>query len=215
MENERIALITGSNGRLGSRMASGFLNAGFTTIGLDRTPSVAGDWPVIQMDATSEDSVESAFRELVANHGNPSVVVHTIGMWDMAPFAETSLKDWNLQLQLNLTSSFLVFREAVRNMKDPGGSLIGIASRQGVDKGAAEQAGYSASKGGLVRLIESIAAEYENHNIRAFALAPSTILFGEEGKGVQADELVKQCMLFTSGAGKEMNGEVIRVYGNG
>ena len=215
MSTQRTIVISGSNGRLGSRLAAGFLLGGDQVIGLDRSPRTGGDWPVIQMDATDEHSVQRAFEELESTYSTPNAVIHTVGMWAMSPFTETSLDEWDVLLKLNLTSSFLVYREAVRHMGSSGGTLIGITSRQGAVQGAAGQAGYSAAKGGLVRLIESIAAEFGASGICAHALAPSTILFGEEGEGVQAADLVSHCKYRVSQAGVSLNGQILSAYGNG
>ena len=215
MSNKRTIVVTGSNGRLGSLIAKGFLAAGEQVVGMDRSLPAHKDWSVIQMDATNEQSVLDAFSELEAKFGPPAAVVHTVGMWAMSPLAETSLGDWEGLLKINLTSAFLVFRQAVRQMSASGGTLIGIASRQGVDRGAASQAGYSASKGGLVRLIESIAAELGETGITAHALAPSTIVYGEDGKGVRAEDLVDHCKYLVSDVGASLNGGVLSAFGTG
>ena len=118
-------------------------------------------------------------------------------------------------LNLNLTSSFLVFREALRYMKDNGGGLVGITSAQGADRGVSQQAAYSATKGGLTRLIDSIAAEYKGTGITAHAIAPSMILFEEpyDNSGVPARDLAQLCVYLSTDAGRSLNGATLRAYG--
>lgn len=219
MNKKRLAVVSGSTGRLGRATIEGFRNQGYRVVGLDRTLSDV-DWPLIKMDATIDDDVIHAFETLVANYGSPDVVIHTVGTWAMSPLVETDFSAWNALIALNLNSSFLVFREAVRSFlsENIAGTqnsiaLIGIASRQGVVHGASQQAGYSASKGGLVRLVESVDDELRDSGVRAYALAPSTILFGEEGRGIQASDLVAKCIHLAADEKGEKAGSVVEAYG--
>ncbi|NQV74019.1 SDR family oxidoreductase, partial [bacterium] len=177
--------------------------------------SSPSEWPLIETDVTSEQSVTGAFEKAVSLYRAPDAVIHTVGMWSMAPIAETTFENWNTHLNLNLSSAFLIFRQAIREMNGQG-SLIGISSRQGVVKGASEQAGYSASKGGLVRLAEAIAEEYRDSGLHAHIVAPSTILF-EDGQtgGVKVQDLVAHCLYLASDKGRSLSGTVLSAFGNG
>jgi NAD(P)-dependent dehydrogenase (short-subunit alcohol dehydrogenase family) len=215
-------VLTGAFGRLGRILTRRLLTDGATVAGIDRhtaDPVVDSDrLYLIKADVSTEDGVEQAFAQAEAAAGTPDALVHTVGMWDGQPFADTSLEDWEAMMQVNLTSAFLCFREAVRRMRASGareGRLVGIASRQGLERGVAEQAAYSASKAGVVRLVEAVAAEYEGTGITAAAVAPSTILFGGEGDGVSAERVAELCAALCSEEGAAHNGEVIRAYGNG
>ncbi|MDA0378820.1 MAG: SDR family NAD(P)-dependent oxidoreductase [Bacteroidetes bacterium] len=211
-----LALITGAAGRLGTVAVRGFLDAGYRVVGVDREARSGGDAPILAMDATDETSVAGVFEGIVIDHGTPSVLIHTVGMWAMAPLAETSLKDWRTMMEVNLTSTFLLFREAARRMADQGGTLIALASRQGSVQGAAQQAAYSASKAGVVRLVEALAAEYADAGLRAHAVAPSMILFGGEAgeaKGVSAEDLVEHFLHLCSPSGASLNGATIHAFG--
>jgi len=211
----KVVYITGSTGRLGAFLGNGFLKAGYQVVGIDQNATSPSEWPLVEADVTSEKSVISAFEKAVSMVGAPDVVIHTVGMWSMAPIAETTFENWNTHLNLNLSSAFLIFRQAIREMNGQG-SLIGISSRQGVVKGAAEQAGYSASKGGLVRLAEAIAEEYRDSGLHTHIVAPSTILF-EEGQtgGVSAEDLVAHCLYLATDKGRSLSGTVLSAFGNG
>lgn len=126
---------------------------------------------------------------------------------------ETRLASWEKMVSVNLTSAFLCFREAVRNMDD-GGTLIAITSRQGADRAVAGQAAYSASKAGIIRLVEAVADEHGSRGINAHAIGPSTILFDEQGDGVRASELVTLAVYLTD-HGASLNGATLRAYGSG
>lgn len=215
---DRVVVVTGAAGRLGRVVADQLDAAGARVAGLDREPHDVGALS-LSTDVTDEASVKEAFDHVVEEVGSPHAVVHTVGMWGAAPLAETSLEMWRTILDVNLTSTFLVFRAAVRRMRAArtGGRLVGIASGQGVDKGVAEQAAYSAAKGGVVRLVESVAAEFRDAEITAAAVAPSMILFGDEEpgtRGVEAAEVARLCVTLCGPAGTVHNGSVMRAYGS-
>jgi NAD(P)-dependent dehydrogenase (short-subunit alcohol dehydrogenase family) len=218
----KTVVLTGAFGRLGRILTRRLLDDGATVAGIDRhtaDPVVDSDrLYLVKADVGAERGVEQAFSRIEEAVGVPDALVHTVGMWDGQPFADTSLSDWETMLRVNLTSAFLCFREAVRRMQAGGageGRLVGIASRQGLEVGVAEQAAYSASKAGVVRLVEAVAAEYGGTGITAAAVAPSTILFGGEGEGVSAERVAELCSVLCSDEGAAHNGEVIRAYGEG
>lgn len=215
MGDKGLVVITGSTGRLGSVLATGFLTEGYRVVGLDLPSNQAKAWPLIEVDVSSAESIEAAFSEITTRFGVPCSVIHTVGMWGMSPFKETTLQAWNLMLNLNLTSSFLVFKQAVLSMREKG-SLIGIVSRQGAIRGASGQGAYSASKGGLVRLVEAIGAEYEGSDLHVHAIAPSTILFetGQKG-GIQSTQLLSYCLMLAGDEGKQSNGKILEAFGDG
>ncbi len=213
-----LAVVTGACGRLGTVLVDAFLTAGYRVIGLDRIVSEAISVPVLPFSAHDEQSVEDAFRRVWTEYGVPAVVVHAIGTWAMKPFAETALSDWNRVMEINLTSTFLVFREAVRLMQgadEPSsGRLIGITSKQGSLRGVAEQAAYSASKAGVQRLVESLSAEMSGTGITVHAVAPSMILFdGGDGQGVAAEDIAAHCLHLATEAGASLNGTTLLAFG--
>ena len=216
---DRIVVVTGAAGRLGRVVVDQLEAAGARVAGLDRAPGGAGGALALDADVTDERSTAEAFDAVERALGTPAAVVHAVGMWDGRPFAETTLEAWRTVLDVNLTSAFLVFREAVRRMRAGGvaGHLVGVAAGQGVDKGLAEQAAYSASKAGVLRLVESVAAEHRDAEITATAVAPSLILFGDEpddARGVDVAEVAGLCVTLCGPAGTIHNGSVMRAYGS-
>ncbi len=218
----KTVIVTGAFGRLGRVLTRRLLADGATVAGIDARsadPVVASDrLHLFKADLGDEAAVEQAFERIAEEVGPPDALVHAVGMWDAAPFAETSLEAWETMLRVNLTSAFLCFREAVRRMEanrnGSAGRLVGIASRQGADGGIAEQAAYSASKAGVVRLVEAVAAEWGARGITAAAVAPSTILFGEaDGDGVSAEHVAALCAMLCTEESAAHNGTVLRAYG--
>lgn len=214
--SDTAVVVTGAGGRLGRILVARVVAAGARVVALDAVaPDDLPDGVAVRTaDLTDEAAVEAAFAEAEQEAGALGALVHAVGMWDGQPLAETPLADWRRMLDVNLTSAFLCFREAARRMGTPGGGrLVAIASRQGADRGVAEQAAYSASKAGVVRLVEAAAAEYEGR-ITAAAVAPSTLLFdGDGGGGVAAEAVADLCVYLCGDGGAIHNGAVLRAYG--
>ncbi len=219
--SERVAVVTGAGGRLGRLLCAEFVRRGRPVAAFVRSasdPLVSGPDPGVRpvvCDLTDERAVTAAFARVARESGGIAQFVHAAGAWGMSPLVDTSLEAWRALVDVNLTTAFLSLREATRHaLVAGGGHLVAIAARQGVDGGAAEQGAYSAAKGGLVRLVEAIAAEHGHAGLVARVVAPSMVLFdGTSGSGVRADELAKRCVDLASPGDPAPNGSVVRLYG--
>lgn len=216
-------VVTGVLGRLGRVLSQRLLSYGATVAGVDARLAdrfVDSDrLHLFEADLADEAAVAEVFGTLAERLGPLDACIHTVGMWAGAPFEATTLEDWETMLRVNLTSTFLCFREAVRQLRSAGkgGRLVAIAAKQGAEGGVAEQAAYSASKAGVVRLVEAVAAEYAGDGITAAAVAPSMILFGGEDaatQGVSAERVADLCAYLASEAGTAHTGTVVRAYGS-
>lgn len=213
-------LVTGASGRLGRKLCSHLLARGAAVIGIDqaRVDLESERFEFLGADLTSAGDVERAFGSIVARSGEVDAVVHAVGMWGMSPLAETPVAEFETMIRVNLTSAFLCFREAARAWlaADRGGHLVAMASSQGADRAAPQQAAYSAAKAGIVRLVEATSLEYRDQGITAVALAPSMILFGDEPpgtEGVTVDRIVRICEYLATDGAVVHNGTVVRAYG--
>ncbi len=169
------ALITGGGSGIGADLAQGFAAAGAEVViagrRMDALEAIARKTGAraIQADVTDEASVTALFAEA----GPCEIVIANAGAADSAPFAKTSLAQWHAMLDVNLTGTFLTFREGLRQM--PGwGRMIAIASIAGL-RGYPYVAPYVAAKHGVVGLTKAVALEVAKREITVNAICPGYV----------------------------------------
>lgn len=217
---QKVIVVTGAAGRLGRLIVQRFAEDGAAIAAVVRSEGDARNLPfpdegegwAYPVDLTVEELVRVCFKQIRDQFGRIDALVHAAGMWEGRPFRDTTLEHWETVVSVNLTTTFLCFREAVRVMGGSG-RLVAFASAQGADRGAAEQAAYSAAKAGVIRLVEAVDAEHDG--LTAHAIAPSTIRYDEAGDGVAAADLVEIARTIITGPGDALGGATIRAYGKG
>ena len=136
-------------------------------IGADRAFALQGDMTV-------ESDVKALVDKTVKTFGQIDIVIHvTGGLIERVPMREMSLEHFHKVMDLNLTSNFLVVREAVAHMKN-GGAIVNLASLAGRDGGGPGAGIYAASKGAVMTMTRAMAKEF-GPDIRANALCPGMI----------------------------------------
>lgn len=166
-------LITGGGTGVGADLARSFARSGAEVVVVGRRlaplESVASAIPEIsalQADVTDEAAVQDMFERA----GPCDIVIANAGVADSAPFERVTLDHWNTMLAVNMTGTFLTFREGLRQMTG-WGRLIAIASTAGL-KGYRYVAPYAASKHGIIGLVRSLALEVASRPITINALCP-------------------------------------------
>ena len=240
----RTALITGSSRGLGNAIAAGYAAAGATVIlnGTDaaRTAAAAATLratgaTVLEaaFDVTDEAAVCAAFAKLDADGVDVDILVNNAGIQLRKPLVDLAVAEWQRVLNTNLTSAFLVGREAARRMikRGKGGKIVNIGSLMS-ELARATIAPYTAAKGGIKMLTRSMAAEWAEHNIQANAIGPGYMVT-EMNKALienptfdawvksrtpsrrwgRPDELVGVAVFLASDASSYVNGQIIYVDG--
>ncbi len=190
--SRQIAFITGGAGGIGSATARRLVAEGahvvLADLNLEGAQQVAEEINAkygenrafaVKMDVTDEEAVKRAYRETSITYGGVDIIVNNAGLATSSPFDETSLKEWNLNMNVLGTGYFLVAREAFSLMKTQGvgGSMVFVGSKNSVYAGKNVTA-YSSAKALEAHLARCIAAEGGEYGIRVNTILPDAILQG-------------------------------------
>lgn len=170
----KTALITGGARGIGRAVALAFVAHGARVIVADvGTGATTGTVRSITLDVTDEGATEAAF-DMLANEGwTPDVVVPNAGILHLEEVTTLPADRFRAVVEVNLTGAFLTARAAARRMGD-GGRIILTSSLFGL-RGGGQNAAYSASKFGMVGLMQSMAADLAPRGILVNAVAPGQI----------------------------------------
>ena len=171
----KVAIVTGAASGIGKATAALFAAEGATVIGTDVT---AADG-VVAADAGREEDVIGLIDRAVSEHGGLDIYYANAGIsGGLASIFEQTPEDWEEILRVNLIGPFLAIKHAAPVMKERGGgSIICTASVAGLRSGAGGPA-YSASKAGVIRLVQVAATQLSGANIRVNAICPGLIETG-------------------------------------
>ncbi|HWU45771.1 MAG TPA: SDR family oxidoreductase [Humibacter sp.] len=183
-----VVLVTGSSRGIGNALANGLAAAGATIVlnglneerlaaaherlatrfGADRIFAHAFD---VTDDRAAAEGIEWVEQEV----GPLGVLVNNAGVQHRVPMLDLDVADWDRVLRTDLTSAFLVGREAARRMIPRGhGKIINIASVQ-TDLARPTIAAYTAAKGGIRNLTRAMTAEWAASGLQINAIAPGYI----------------------------------------
>lgn len=237
------ALVTGSSRGLGRAIAEGFGAAGARLIVNGRAGSglanaagelrTAGhDVHEAAFDVTDEAAVKAAFRRFDEEGLEVDILVNNAGIQHRQPMAELALADWQRVIDTNLTSAFLVGREAALRMIPRGrGKIINIGSLTS-ELARATVIPYTVAKGGIKMLTRGMAAEWAKSGIQANAIGPGYMLTDMNealvndpkfdawvkgrtpaGRWGKPEELIGAAVFLASRASDYVNGQIIYVDG--
>ncbi|MBB5496655.1 SDR family oxidoreductase [Paraburkholderia sp. MM5384-R2] len=240
----RTALVTGSTRGIGFALAEGLAMAGARVIlngtqadtvaaAAKRLADQGHDARGRAFDVTDEQAVAAAFAQWDHDGVQIDIVINNAGIQFRKPLVELELSDWQRVIDTNLTSAFIVAREAARRMiaRGTGGKIINIGSLTS-EAARASVGPYTAAKGGIKMLTRAMSAEWAASNIQANAIGPGYILTDMNQPLVEnatfdawvrssnpaqrwgkPEELVGTAVYLASAASSYVNGQIIYVDG--
>lgn len=185
----KTALISGAASGIGRASAILFAEEGANVVVLDRAPAVeetaaairsaGGKVVALTMDSSEEGNVALAIDTAVKEFGALDVCFANAGVsGGMVPLQEQTPQHWTDILKINLVGTFLAVKHASRVMAPRGrGSIICTASVAGLRSGAGGSP-YSASKAGVISLVQTTAWHLNGSGVRINAICPGLIETG-------------------------------------
>ncbi len=181
----QVALVTGATGGIGAVICRTLGQAGYEVVAACRDPGrgralctrLNADGlrsRLLTVDVTDDEAVRGAFRDLARVAPRLDVVVNNAGWNQLCPFEDSTPDLWSRVVDVNLLGTFRVCKEVLPWLKRTGGTIINIASENGV-VGGAGSAAYSAAKGGVVAFSKSLAREVSRYGIRVNCVSPGPI----------------------------------------
>ncbi len=169
----RVAIITGAASGIGNASVELFRSEGAIVVGAD-----SNEGADVRADAGTENEVQALVQRAASEHGRLDIFFANAGIsGGLASIAEQTAEDWAEILRVNLIGPFLAIKYAAPLMKENGGSIICTASVAGLRSGAGGAA-YSASKAGVINLVQTAAQQLGGSGIRVNAICPGLIETG-------------------------------------
>ena len=182
LENKNI-IVTGASGGIGNSIIQKFsenganiLASGTRTEKLEELQSKFKKIKILKFDISQSDKIEK-FIDDSSNElgGNIDCLVNNAGITADNLAIRMSLEEWKKVLDINLTSTFLLSKFAIKKMlKNKTGKIINITSVVG-HTGNLGQTNYTASKAGIIAMSKSLAIEYAKKNININCISPGFI----------------------------------------
>jgi acetoacetyl-CoA reductase len=223
MEDQRVALVTGGMGGLGTAICRRLHQAGFTVAAAysphNPTPeawlSAERDegyrFRAYKVDVADYADTEWMMQRLLADLGRLDVLVNNAGITRDRSLAKMSVDDWQDVMRTNLDSVFNLSKQAIEPMMaQRWGRIINISSVNG-QKGAFGQANYAAAKAGMHGFTKSAALELARHGITVNTVSPGylrTKMVAAVPDDVMANKILPQIPVGRLGEPSEVAGLV-------
>ena len=185
---DKVVLVTGAGGGIGRASAQRIaaeggavfcvdLNAEAIEATVSEISSSGGEASAHVCNIADEASVDACLSACIKQYGSLYSLVNMAGVLRFDDTGQLEMADWQRVIDVNLTGTMLMCREALPHLMETGGSIVNAASTAalaGLPCGAA----YSASKGGVLAMTRSIAVEYAKRGVRANCVCPGEIKTG-------------------------------------
>lgn len=217
----RVFLITGAGTGLGKELALQLAEKGAKLVLCGRRKSklselqdelqaYSGNILALSADVSQEQDVKNLVHESISRFGRIDVLINNAAVFANTSVADSSLEEWNYQIGINLTGTFLMSREVIPQMrKQKSGQIINFTS--GLAKTGADGFGaYSASKAAIETLTYSIDEEEQRNGIQALVINPGIMKTNMQSTGVDPAGVAEQLVSFLEKPAKS-SGKVLQL----
>lgn len=231
----KVALITGATGGIGGAIARQMKQAGATVVVSGRNAAKLDtefndEYIKIRSDLAEQGGAVELVMNTMDAAGKVDILINNAGITKDTLLMRMSDEQFDDVINTNLRSCFKMCRAVVMPMmKNRFGRIINMASIIGAIGGAG-QANYAASKGGMIAMTKSIAAEVASRGITANCIAPGFIqtpmtdVLPDElkknylaqipaGRFGQPDDIANACVFMASTEASYINGQVLHING--
>ena len=235
---EKNIIVTGASGGIGNSIIKKLSEAGANILAsgtriekLNELKKKFENIKILKFDISQQNKIEE-FIENSAKElgGSLDCVVNNAGITQDNLAIRMSLEEWQKVIDINLTSTFLMSKFAIKKMlKNKSGKIVNITSVVG-HTGNLGQANYTASKAGIIAMSKSLAVEYAKKNINVNCISPGFIKtamtekIDEKFKEViiskipsarlgEPDDIANAVVFLSSDKSSYINGETIHVNG--
>lgn len=186
---DKVALVTGGRRGMGkahalalSRQGAGVIVTDIDESGcravVDEITGAGGTAAGYEMDVSDAGQVDEVIGRIVKEFGKLDILVNNAGIYEPKPALELTEEEWERTIHINLKGQFLCAKRAAQEMqKHRWGRIINISSIASgqIGIGIAGGAHYTASKGGVIAMTETLAVEWAPLGILVNAIAPGAI----------------------------------------
>jgi NAD(P)-dependent dehydrogenase (short-subunit alcohol dehydrogenase family) len=239
----KVAIVTGAGSGIGRAAAGLFVAEGARVIAadlseaVDQTAAEIGNGAVaVRCDAGQDEDVAHLVRDAVARFGGLDIMFANAGIsGGLAGLFDQTAEDWQEILRVNLIGPFLAIKHAAPVIAERGGgAIVCTASVAGLRSGAGGPA-YSASKAGVINLVQTAAAQLVGTNVRVNAICPGLTETGMTqpiydrarargvggligslnplGRGAEPEEIARAALFLASAEASYVNGHALVVDG--
>ena len=231
-------IVTGASGGIGnsiikklSETGANILASGTKIEKLEELKKTFKDIKILKFDISQSDKIEEFIENATKDLGGSlDCIINNAGITQDNLAIRMSLEEWQKVININLTSTFLISKFAIKKMlKNKSGKIVNITSVVG-HTGNLGQANYTASKAGIVAMSKSLAIEYAKKNININCISPGFIKtamtdkIDEKFKDIiiskipsarlgDPDDIANAVLFLSSDKSNYINGETLHVNG--
>jgi len=237
LKNKNI-IVTGASGGIGNSIVKKLYEVGANVLAsgtriekLEKLKKIYNNIKILNFDIAQSDKIEG-FIDMATDTlgGSLDCIINNAGITQDNLAIRMSIDEWKKVIDINLTSTFLMSKFAIKKMlKNKSGKIVNITSVVG-HTGNVGQANYTASKAGIIAMSKSLAIEYAKKNININCISPGFIKtamtdkiddkFKEaiiskipSARLGEPDDIANAVLFLTSNQSDYINGETLHING--